>query len=237
MKRRIVIALLVAAWPLLLLPRSISGQPMLPPAHGITVTIDPRIELIATIQILYQGYPVVTQYDLNYKREVLKRFAPFENHPAVKLFQEMAPNGFNFGVPPEVMLYLSPQDLKVNKAMPEELVRRAGGKEKLMQFIDALRQFAKESNFMDFVRSHALFYQEVLSNERAKLKGIDVRVIEKYYGARQHTYNIILSPLLHDGGFGPRVAYKDGLYDVYSIMYRPLSAVGAARNEEGIMIL
>jgi hypothetical protein len=217
MKRRIVIALLVAAWPLLLLPQSISGRPVRS-AHGITVTIDPRIELIATIQILYQGYPVVTQYDFDYKREVLTRFAPFANHPAEKLFQEMAPNGFNFYIPPEVMLYLSaPPDLKVNKPIPEELVKRAGGKEKLMQFIDALRQFAKESNFMDFVRSHAPFYQQVLSNERAKLKGIDVRVIEKYYGARQHTYNIILSPLLHDGAFGPRVAYKDGLYDLYSI--------------------
>jgi Domain of unknown function (DUF4932) len=218
MKRRIVIALLVAAWLLLLLPRSISGQPTLPPEHGINVTIDPRIELIATVQALYEGYPLVTRYDFNYKREVLKRFAPFVNHPAEKLFQEMAPNGFNFYAPPEVMLYLSaPPDLKVNKAIPEELVKRAGGKEKLMQFIDALRQFAKESNFMEFFRSHAPFYQEVLSNERAKLAGIDVRVIEKYYGVRQHTYNIIVSPLLHNGGFGPRVAYKDGLYDIYSI--------------------
>lgn len=33
----------------------------------------------------------------------------------------------------------------------------------------------------------------------------------------QHSYNILLGPLFHSGGFGPRVERENGQFDVYSI--------------------
>jgi len=184
----------------------------------VKVKTDARVELIAVIQILTTGYPVVTPYDSSYKQQVRRYFGPFQNHRAVTLFLEIAQRGFNFSYPPTSMLYFSDvPTLKPQIDLPADFGKRAGGKEKLDEFIQALRDFAKDSNFESFYRNHRGLYDRLLSNARSKTKGLKVSMLEDYYGVKQNSYQIILSPLLHDGGFGPRVRREDGTYDIYSI--------------------
>ena len=185
---------------------------------AVRVTVDPRMELLGVVQILVKDYPIRSRYDFAYKREVLTDFSQYRDHRAVKMFEQLWVGGCGFDCPPTLMLYLSaPPRLRVKIPLPEELVRRAGGIEKVNEFYESLRQFALDTKFLDFFAENKRLYQQIISNERQKLEAISVGVVEDYYGARQHSYNIILSPLMHHGGFGPRVARRNGTYDIYSI--------------------
>jgi hypothetical protein len=45
-----------------------------------------------------------------------------------------------------------------------------------------------------------------------------VKDLEDYYGMKQNSYNLILAPLFHSGGYGPRVKTDGGNYDIYGII-------------------
>lgn len=45
-----------------------------------------------------------------------------------------------------------------------------------------------------------------------------VEALDNYYGMQVNSYNLILSPLLHSGGYGPRVEANNGLYNIYGII-------------------
>ena len=67
------------------------------------------------------------------------------------MFNEMWPKGFNFDIPQNSMLYLSqPPELKQLRPFTAEIIKRAGGQERLNQFVSKLRDFARETKFMDF---------------------------------------------------------------------------------------
>ncbi len=189
--------------------------------QSLNVTVDPRFELLSIVQLL-SGYGkkfnLITSYDFPYKRDILEYFSPYKNHSAVKLFAEMSAAGFTYDAPPGAMLFLSaPPDLRLTMPFTDYLETRAGGSEKLERFVNTLRDFARETQFMTFFNAHKGTFLQIVANEKKKLEGTDyVGDLEKYYGQKQHSYNIILVPLFV-GGFGPRIKQTDGTYDIYNI--------------------
>jgi hypothetical protein len=134
------------------------------------------------------------------------------------MFDELSQSGFSFDGPPYVMLFLSPPpDLAEQIPIPEDASFRAGGWEKLAAFLTAVRAFAVESDFMQFYDENTGFYQEITAGVEALVEPGDLASLEQYYGMHQNSYNILLVPLFHAGGFGPRLAREDGLFDIYSI--------------------
>jgi hypothetical protein len=191
------------------------------PEPNLAITVDPRLELLAVVQSLSdyeQRTGLITDLDFAYKQKVAQVFGPYREHAAVNMFDELSQAGFSFDGPPYVMLFLSsPPELDVQIPFPAYAAQRAGGMEKLEAFVAALRDFARESDFMQFYTEHTGFYQEIAAGVEALVNPGDLALLEEYYGMRQHSYNIILVPLFHAGGFGPRLAREDGTFDVYSI--------------------
>ncbi len=183
----------------------------------INVSVDPRIELLAVVQHL-SGYDILVQDALQYKDAVEKRFGDFRDHAAVRLFGEMRTDGFSYDAPPTAMLCVcAPPELAVQVAFTNYLARRAGGRERLEDFIKALRSFAEESDFMGFFEEQAGFYGEIVSEAQAAMGDTDyAATLEAYYGLQQNSYNLILAPLFR-GGYGPRLERDDGTFDVYNI--------------------
>jgi hypothetical protein len=183
--------------------------------------VDPRIELLAVVQYLsgYKRFGLITRYDMPYKHDVMEYFDPFKEHPAVKLFAEMSADNFSFDAPPTAMLHLSePPDLSLETPFTDYLKKRAGGEERLEEFVKALRDFARQTQFMAFFEAHKGVYLQAVLDAFEKMKDIDyIGTLENYYGMKQHSYNIILAPLFHDGGFGPRIEQADGACDIYNI--------------------
>jgi hypothetical protein len=193
---------------------------------GLHVTVDPRLELLAVVQSLglYDSQThLITNYAFPYREEIGAYFRPYKDHAAVKIFDQMSQVGFTFDAPPALMLYLTdPPELAVTAPFDNVLVARAGGPVLIEAFLAALRDFARETHFMAFYSSHADFYATLTGQVEAMINPADLTLLEDYYGMHQHSYNIILVPLFHPGGFGPRIPAKagsagDGMFDVYSI--------------------
>lgn len=189
--------------------------------NGINMMIDPRIELLAVVQAVGtydEQYDLITNEDFDYKKEIMKNFSKFSNHEAVKVFNNMSRASFSYDAPPTAMLYMSnPLSLKVNQDFTDYLKSRAG-EEMLNKFALGIRNFAIDTKFHEFFNKQKKFYNSVIE-ENAKVMGTTnyIDQLEQYYGMKQNSYNIILSPMFHSGGFGPRVESKNGEYDLYSI--------------------
>jgi len=190
--------------------------------QSINVSVDPRIELLAAVQLLSgygDKYGLITRHDFPYKQDVAEYFAPYKGHRVVKLFAEMSNQGFSFDAPPAAMLYLSdPPNLRQRVPFFDYIKKRAGGERQLNDFVQALRAFARETNFTAFFNAHKGTYRAIVLNAKKELKGADwIGSLEDYYGTKQASYNIILVPLFHPGGFGPRLERTDGKYDIFNI--------------------
>lgn len=192
------------------------------PSRTIQVVVDPRIELLSAVQQFnefYQQIGLITRQDFPYKHEMREYFQPYADHEAVRLFNIMADSGFNFDAPPTAILHLSsPPELAEVIPFDDYVLRRAHGRERLEEFVAALRDFARMSHFAEFWKARQSFYDSVVATPTAEIANEDYAgILEQYYGVEQHSYAIIDAPILHDGGYGPRIAYPDGGYDVYQI--------------------
>lgn len=200
----------------------------MPPGHPsfhpctLQINIDPRTELLAVVQYLAgygQRFPLLTDFDLSYKAEIETAFQTFRGHPAVTLFDQMS-STFHADAPPAAMFHLSePPVLAVEVPFTDYLVKRAGGTDRLEQFIVALRDFAQESLFMDFYRAHSTFYATILEPMVSQLSEVDdVAILEQYFGMQQHNYTLILAPLFSgNSAYDARICRADSQFDLYGI--------------------
>jgi hypothetical protein len=192
------------------------------PLRVVNVIVDPRVELLAVVQFLGdydKRFRLITRFDFPYKEDVRNYFWKYKSHQAVKFFDQMSAEGFNFDAPPAAMLYLSePPELTAELPFSEYLNGRAGGAKRLNKFVELLRDFAEETEFMAFFKAHNATFQMMATNAQKKMNSINyAQTLEDYYGMRQNSYNIILAPLFV-GGYGPRVERSEGKYDIYSIL-------------------
>lgn len=103
------------------------------------------------------------------------------------------------------MLHLSPLP-SLEKVVPfeEDTIIRAGREENLKEFTSALKDYANKSKFNDF-------YKTIVNNTYNSIKGLNLsNKLENYYGIKHNSYNLIIAPLIHSGGYGPKVKRPDG---------------------------
>ncbi|MHB1463375.1 MAG: DUF4932 domain-containing protein [Armatimonadota bacterium] len=194
-------------------------------ANGVKVTVDPRIELLSAVQLL-SDYPHLTRYSFQYKQDMAAYFAPYKNHRAVVMFRRMSSTFFSYDAPPALMLYVSdPPGLQPHPDFQGNARRIAtmhgggpDGAKSTVEFVDALRDFARASNFQGFYVAHRDTYRRMIADVQSKLDGLDiVGPLEDYYGhARRLKYTIVLAPLFA-GAYGPMVERADGVRELYDI--------------------
>jgi hypothetical protein len=200
---------------------------------GAAITVDPRIELFNVILYLgafrgFGGNTPLTGLDFPYLAGVEERFGPFREHDVVRQYEAMAARGFWLTHPPSAMLHLSPppplaEEIPVN----EFTVRMAGGREALDTFLGGACRFADESGFMSWFQDQAPLHRAMVARYRDRLEWDYVADLVEYYGDRRESYTVILAPLSHGGGFGPRVRRPDGRYDAFAI-------IGPRTVEDGV---
>jgi hypothetical protein len=201
----------------------------LTPSQSIPLHIgtDPRIELLTTVQLL-SGYSFLTPYYQNYAQKVFDRFSSHSAHQAVQLFAALSRDGSWSDAYPTAMLYLSdPPELEEQFPLPPHIYAAFGGVENFHAFVSALRSFAHQTRFMRFFNDQERHFFELEQDVRQLIGEQDpIATVEAYYGTRQISYHLILSPLLHHGGFGPHIGRSGGPYDVYIL----LGPTGAQRG-------
>lgn len=190
--------------PLLALLAACARPAQLPPTPAppaqVAVIVDSRIELMSAVQLL-AGYFLVSPYDSAYEAEMRAHFAPHVRHPAVTLFRQMSKEGFAFSnVPDTLMRYTPPPALAPRIAVTERLTAAAGGQARLDAFMEALRDFARASDFALFFAAHRPFYEGLAERSRAAATA-PVAALQAYTGMPVRGATVVLGPLLHDGGF------------------------------------
>jgi len=191
-------------------------QPIERSVGKLHISIDPRMEILATVQLL-ANYPVVNQY-LPYGKEILNYFEPFSSQEAVTLTNSLLQNyGFSYDAPVTFMLYLSQlPELETQIPFSTYLLKRSGEGDNLEQYRKSIKQFAETSNFETFWNNKIPFYKKILDMTVADMGEIDfVKILEAYFNETQRSYNIVISPAFR-GGYGLKIPDANGNDNIYA---------------------
>lgn len=183
----------------------------------ITVTVDPRVELVAITQHL-SGYAKRHQGRINdldhpYLNELRQHFEAFKSHESI---QRLAVSGVGGSAPIGIAVNMSdPNDVVLRGSLPADQISTPRAE----AYVDALRAFAQASGFMGFFEAHRASYETIVADFQ---KTIDLPVIadelERYCGTQPDRYVIVLAPLLGRTWFGPSATAPDGTRISYAVI-------------------
>jgi len=205
-------------------------QPVERSIGKLNISIDPRQELLSTVQLL-SHYPRGNR-DLPYSKEKINYFKSFSSQEAVAMTDSLAQKYiFTDDAPITFMLYLSqPPELEQQIPFTDYLKKRSGGGDNMEQYRKALEQFAEASNFKTFWNSRIPFYNQILDSTIAEMGGRNLlNDVEEYFNEPKEGYNIIIMPS-YTGGTGPSITDANGKVILYS-------CVGANNMKDNIPYL
>lgn len=171
----------------------------------VAVIVDPRIEVASAVQLLDGDYPLVTPYDSDHRRAVAAYFAHAADHPAVTIFRRIRGQGFAFDVVPKTLLRASPPpSMRLVLPLGEELESRGPDPADVRDFVEALGEFARDTDFDRFFAAHMTTHRRWIE-ETSPLVQQASDEVTAYGGTDLGRRTVVLGPLLHDGGFAARL--------------------------------
>lgn len=195
--------------------------------------VDARLELDGVMELLAfdltkggKGKPHATDFmhpDIAYVREARKHFAKFKDHPAIKRRAQPAFRAFDVGQRGQGLLRLSPvpELAAASQISISFLAHYVGGEAQLEQFLQDLRDFARDSKFMEFFEAKKHLLDPDLARVRAEIEKMDyIGKLEAYTGLPfEGRYAFILSPFVAcDTGANVVQRGEDGLADIVSVV-------------------
>jgi len=193
-----------------------SIQPIERNIGKLNISVDPRMELLATVQLL-SNYPMIRR-DFPYSKEIMNYFEAFSSHEAVLMTDSLLQKfGFSWDAPVNFMLHLSqPPELKEKIEFSDYVLRRSGRGDNLEQYRKALKNFVEVSNFEVFWNSKIPFYNQILDLMIADLDEMDlVEILENYFNETDESYSVIVSKSF-GSGYGAQITDNDGNEIIYA---------------------
>lgn len=186
----------------------------------VNVLVDERMELLCTIELIGNNMHVPCA-NTDYKREIKTRFQPYKTHPAVSFIGAML-NSEEMGSSALVWYIYQcsfPEFRLEGKIIDEEcqIGHYEHFHDTLTKFRTLLKDFYNKSRFHDFFLKHKNLYDSICTPITNYINHISiVDTMEKHYNQVKKAYYLVLSPLVHPGGFGVQVHRKNGDY-IYGI--------------------
>ncbi|AIM59836.1 hypothetical protein IX49_04615 [Cellulophaga lytica] len=208
MKKTILIILLLASL------KSIGQK------SKLNITIDERIETIYSIAFL-NNYFLVSNHDNLYKSKLKNNYKALKNHKAVALFDTLSKkHGFNFNNVTDWVLQFGefPELNKVREVINPDYFDESKGDYLIKKFKKEFISFNQDSLFQAYLTEVKVLNEKVI-NQVKQSKSIQnlPAYLEKYYGTKLGSYNLILSPLVHSGGFNAEFVENEKK-EVYAII-------------------
>ena len=199
-------------------------EPVVRSVGKLNISIDPRMELLSTVQLLSSNYPMGGGGRvIPYRREIINCFEHFSTHEAVTMTDSLLKYGFVYDAPVIFMMNLSqPPDLEPQRDFSDYLMQtaisRSGGGENLEKYRKDIQQFAEISDFETFWNCKIPYYNQILDLSVNSIGKIDmIKTLEDYFNETQESYNVIIAPAIN-GGYGPRIPADSGRYNIYGIL-------------------
>lgn len=182
----------------------------------LSITVDPRMELLAAIQLL-AGYGNLVKQETPYKARMREYFSPYTDESAVQIFHAIIQEGTYSDAYPDFALRLSdPPQLTLEEPFREYTETAFRGRS--LEFLEAARSFAVASDFSTFFNGESQFYDKLIEDCHSTLgKCNNTRIIEAYFGINEVAYTVILCPLL-EGGVGSRLTDDADALHTFSII-------------------
>ena len=188
----------------------------------LNITIDDRIETLYSIAY-FDNYSLVNEHANIYKSTLDKKMASLKNHRAVALFDSISKNyNFSYYRPVEWILQYSdfPEFKKVKSKSDVNDATITKGQEVLLEeFKKELTKFNQDSLFQRYLKGNRSINEKVIKKVLESTTILHLPdYLEEYYGTKLSSYNLILSPLLHSGGFNSEIINQKGETEVYAII-------------------
>ncbi len=195
-----------------------------PRAPALQVQVDPRVELLSLVFRL-AGNSEYSQGKVDsYTADAEKQFGRFREHRAVKFASELRQRcGVSFDACMSMAVHLTNVlDLSLVVPLepwPDGLDRRWKADD-VKRFIEAVREFVRDSSFGQFLEQHRRLYETTEARARALMaKEAHLEWFNEYFGERpQATFT--LAPALFNGGccYGSHCRDARGKEQLYCIL-------------------
>lgn len=185
--------------------------------NGIAYSIDPRIELLNTVAMLF-GHNGMTLSNISYKQETLTYFKPFRQHPVVDSLLNSFKRGWGVDDPIFFMLCLD-RKFNLKPGLSPEQIERGGGIDRLKLLAFLFKDFMYKSDFHTYFNDiQQPFYKQVVGNTKYNFKDFKVvPLLESYYGQKADEYNVFLNVMGGYGNFG-RPITRNGRHSLYAVI-------------------
>jgi hypothetical protein len=195
-----------------------------PAAPRMTVTVDPRVELMSVIFHL-AGNPEYNQGKVpSYVQDVDAHFARFRDHPVVALAKKLRQTrGVSYdavmGMAVHVTDVLTLQEKIPFSPQPDSLDSR-WTPENAREFLGLARQFVGEADFKGFLDKHEPLYRIAVQRMQETLdKNAHLEWFDRFFGPRKGAdFHVVLGLLNGGGSYGTHLKKPDGQEDLYSVI-------------------
>lgn len=190
----------------------------------LTISVDPRLELLAVIQYL-SGSKMVSKAG-PYAEAIELWFGEHKDHPIMQRLRDIEECGYVYDLP--VSSFLRFEDLSFSRTYRKwepcseamnlsrlECVTQAGTMD---DFYSMLGQFALETDFAGFFASQRPYLQKRVDDAIhafSQHPDLIAHMVE-WYGYSHASYNLAISPLVK-GGYGPALMDDEGGIHAYCI--------------------
>jgi hypothetical protein len=186
----------------------------------LNITIDERIETIYSIAFL-NNYFLVSNHDNLYKSKLNNKYKSLKNHKAVALFDTLSKkHNFSFNNVTDWVIQFGefPELNKLREVINPKSFDESKGEYLIKKFKKEFISFNQDSLFQAYLIEVKELNKKVI-NQVKQSKSVQhlPAYLEKYYGNELGSYNLILSPLVHSGGFNSTFI-ADGKIEVYAII-------------------
>ena len=192
-------------------------------AQAYRAAVDPRIELLSIVFRLAGNFEYNQGRIARYVEAVERQFAPYRNHDAIRIARQLADSD-------EVSLD-AVMSMAVNVTAAPALAERVpfdapasrlesrwhGAKARA--FLAALRRFAVDARFGEFLASQRSLYDTTGARLRAVLAAsFDLPWFDAFFGGHPDARFSVVPGLLNGGSsYGAGLVAEDGVEEIYSI--------------------
>ena len=173
----------------------------------IKFVVDKRTELMEVLLKLtdyFEFYPdLKVEIETDYIKYVEKYFAPFKEHRAVNLLNEIIHNlNFCYDAPISLALQLN-EDFTFTELEPYPFEERCDKDPRILEFLKEMKKFALDSNFDKFYNEHKKVFAKWISATQKQVGEQILDYMDKFYKEKlNRKYVINLMPLQTNGNYG-----------------------------------
>jgi hypothetical protein len=166
---------------------------------------DRRVETVYLVLMLTGKYDqLISRHPSSYKNKAVRYFSRFSNHMAVAVAGRLIDRGFCFDYAANWIFQFSDlPEFENNYRVDFSFSERPVNADSLELLRKELISFYTETKCDSFFTAQNQFFEKMISKAETSISRKDLpNVIEDYYGIHKDAdYSVVLSPLMHSGGY------------------------------------